>query len=80
MRSSTTSNITGKEPWIAVNLSMLFPEIGQIYGGSAVKGWFLIIIQLFAFGLGGWILIAPYKNFLITLISYLVIPSIALLY
>ena len=37
---------SGKEPWLAVNLSLLFPRIGQIYAGRLVRGWILLISQL----------------------------------
>lgn len=30
------------EPWLAVNLSMFFPGIGQIYAGERWRGWGLI--------------------------------------
>ena len=37
---------SGKEPWLAVNLSLLCPGIGQIYAGRLVRGWILLISQL----------------------------------
>ncbi|MGB7416470.1 MAG: hypothetical protein WA902_19860, partial [Thermosynechococcaceae cyanobacterium] len=37
---------SGKEPWLAVNLSSLFPGIGQIYAGRPVRGLILLISQL----------------------------------
>jgi TM2 domain-containing membrane protein YozV len=36
-------SVRGKEPWLAVNLSMFFPGIGQIYSGNVRRGIVLII-------------------------------------
>lgn len=53
------SSITGKEPWLAVILSSLFPGIGQIYAGQKIRGVILIISSLcllffiILFGLAG---------------------------
>ncbi len=41
------ASITGKEPWLAVILSSLFPGIGQIYAGHKIKGVILIISSLY---------------------------------
>ncbi|TAL35985.1 MAG: signal peptidase I [Spirochaetes bacterium] len=37
--------MNNKEPWLAVNLSMLFPGFGQLYSGKALKGYILITIE-----------------------------------
>ncbi len=37
---------TGKEPWLAVNLSAFFPGVGQIYSGQYIRGWLWIISQI----------------------------------
>lgn len=44
---------SGKEPWLAVNLSTIVPGIGQIYTGQVRKGWLLAgcYIVLLSFGL-----------------------------
>jgi signal peptidase I len=68
--SQVARAISEKEPWLAVNLSMLLPGIGQIYAGSSFKGWLLIICQIVFFGLGSYILIAPIDNVLAVLIIY----------
>lgn len=64
-RSNTTQNPSGKEPWLAVNLSMFFPGIGQIYAGNLTRGCIFIIglILLFFFGL--WLVISSQGNLLI---------------
>jgi signal peptidase I len=49
----------GKEPWLAVNLSMLFPGIGQIYAGNVGRGIGLIISYILLIGIGGWLIFSP---------------------
>jgi TM2 domain-containing membrane protein YozV len=41
-----------KEPWFAVNLSLIFGGIGQLYAEKKVKGCIIIIIQLLLIGVG----------------------------
>ncbi len=43
-----------KDPWLAVNLSMFFPGIGQIYGGKLYRGLILILVQVLLIGTGVW--------------------------
>lgn len=35
-----------KDPWLAVNLSMFFPGLGQWYAGQRIQGLFWAIVQL----------------------------------
>jgi signal peptidase I len=42
LQDSSSQSLSGKEPWLAVNLSMIFPGIGQIYSGNALRGWIFI--------------------------------------
>lgn len=35
-----------KEPWLAVNLSKIFPGVGQIYAGNILRGIFWIIANI----------------------------------
>ena len=51
-------SVTGKEPWLAVILSTIFPGIGQIYAGKTSRGLLLIVIALILIGLGGWFTIS----------------------
>jgi signal peptidase I len=51
-------SVTGKEPWLAVILSTLFPGVGQIYAGKTLRGLLLIVIALILIGLGGWFTIS----------------------
>ena len=46
--------VTAKEPWLAVNLSMLFPGLGQIYAGKKFRGLFLLVIQVILIGIAIW--------------------------
>lgn len=57
-----TSIPPGKEPWLAVNLSMLFPGIGQIYAGKTLRGWILVISQLVAQVVGFAFMLLPQGN------------------
>jgi signal peptidase I len=52
-------SVTGKEPWLAVILSGIFPGMGQIYAGQTSRGWLLIFIGLILIGLGGWFVLSP---------------------
>lgn len=52
-------SVTGKEPWLAVTLSTLFPGVGQIYAGKILKGIILIFLTLSLIGLGGWLVVSP---------------------
>ena len=54
-----TTSVRGKEPWLAVNLSMFFPGIGQIYSGNVRRGIILIISYILLFGIGGWLIFSP---------------------
>lgn len=35
--------LNDRDPWLAVNLSLFFPGIGQIYAGKTFKGWAFLI-------------------------------------
>jgi signal peptidase I len=59
---------SGKEPWLAVILSRLWPGIGQIYAGNVLRGWIFIVSSILLLGLGGWLTISPTGNIAIGLI------------
>jgi signal peptidase I len=49
-----------KQPWLAVNISLLLPGLGQIYGNQLIKGLLISLIFLGLIGRGLWqILAAP---------------------
>ena len=52
-------SITGKEPWLAVSLSTVFPGFGHIYAGKLSRGLLLIFITLILFGLSKWLILSP---------------------
>ena len=43
-----------KDPWLAVNLSLFFPGLGQLYAENFVRGLILIIVQSLLIGTGLW--------------------------
>ncbi len=55
-------SISGKEPWLAVNLSAVFPGIGQIYSGNAYRGCLVIIAYVLFAGFGLGLLLLPAGN------------------
>lgn len=54
-----------KEPWLAVNLSKIFPGLGQIYSSDKIKGYFIIFIYLAIQLIGAYIIVSPTGNVLI---------------
>ena len=53
------NSVRGKEPWFAVNLSIFFPGIGQIYSGKERRGIILIISYILLIGIGGGLILSP---------------------
>ncbi|MBE9126648.1 signal peptidase I [Coleofasciculus sp. LEGE 07092] len=70
-RNPTLSS-SSKEPWLAVNLSLFLPGLGQIYVGHFLKGFFLILVQLLLYGLSGWLIVSPTGHIIIGLLIFLV--------
>jgi signal peptidase I len=58
---------TGKEPWLAVILSTIFPGIGQLYSGQTGRGTALSVIGLGTLGLGGWLALSSGGSVLLAL-------------
>jgi signal peptidase I len=50
--------LLGKEPWLAVILSMFLPGIGQIYSGNVLRGWIFILSQILLLCLEVWLVIS----------------------
>jgi len=71
LEDSSSQSLSGKEPWLAVNLSMFWPGIGQIYSGNALRGWIFIISQILLSCLGGWLILSSTGDILIGLILLL---------
>ncbi len=55
----------GKEPWLAVNLSRIFPGIGQMYAGKVTRGWLIAIATAICWCVGGWLIISATGNALV---------------
>jgi signal peptidase I len=51
-----------KEPWLAVNLSMFFPGIGQLYAGEKIKGLGFISIEGVLIAIASWSIFSPSGN------------------
>jgi signal peptidase I len=82
LQDSSSQSLSGKEPWLAVNLSMFWPGIGQIYSGNALRGWIFIISQILLSCLAGWLILSSTGDILIGLILLLatVLVNIASLF
>ncbi|HEY9735522.1 MAG TPA: signal peptidase I [Trichocoleus sp.] len=68
--------VAGKEPWLAVILSSLFPGVGQLYAGRTTRGVVLIAITLILLAVGGWLFFSPTGSILASvqfLIGYLIL-------
>ncbi|MGK7943775.1 MAG: signal peptidase I [Microcystaceae cyanobacterium] len=66
-----------KDPWLAANLSMFFPGIGQFYAGKSSKGLIFLIAQTILLIGGVWSIFAPTGQ---TLSGLIVLPLAGLLY
>ena len=51
-----------KEPWLAVNLALCLPGLGDWYAGSRAAGALQLGAALFLFAVGGWWAFAPGRN------------------
>lgn len=65
------TSVRGKEPWFAVNLSIFFPGIGQIYSGNVRRGIVLIISYILLIGIGGGLILSPTGDIRIGLVLLL---------
>lgn len=66
-----------KEPWLAVNLSMFFPGIGQLYAGEKFRGLGFVCVEGVLIAIASWSIFSPTGN-TVTGIGCLV--AIAILY
>jgi signal peptidase I len=51
-----------KEPWLAVNFSLFFPGIGQIYSGKLGKGIVFTVSQILLLAIAAWSVFSPAGN------------------
>lgn len=63
-----------KEPWLAVNLSLFFPGIGQIYAGHLGKGIVFTVSQLLLLAIAAWSVFSPAGN-TVTGLSFLALGA-----
>ena len=73
---TSQTSVTGKEPWLAVILSTIFPGFGQIYTGKISRGLILIFVALSLFGLSIWLILSPTGSILLAfqlLIGYIIL-------
>ena len=59
------------EPWLAVNLSMFFPGIGQLYAGETLKGLGFISSQIVVIAIAFWSIFSATGNTVTGLCSLL---------
>lgn len=57
--------MSNKEPWLAVNLSKIFPGLGQIYSGKKVKGYLIVFFYSALSVLGFWQILSIEGNIFI---------------
>jgi signal peptidase I len=67
------------EPWLAVNLSMFFPGIGQLYAGETLRGLGFVCTELVLIAIASWSIFSPTGNTVTGLGSLLLIPIIYVL-
>jgi signal peptidase I len=56
---NSTPTPSQKEPWLAVNLSMFFPGIGQIYAGHPLRGLMLVLGQVVLLAIATYAIFSP---------------------
>ncbi len=78
VQESSSQSLSGKEPWLAVNLSMLWSGIGQIYSGNVLRGWIVLISQILLSCVGGWLIFSPTGDIRIGAICFLVSLLVAI--
>jgi signal peptidase I len=64
------------EPWLAVNLSMFFPGIGQIYAGEKMKGLGFIGSEVLLIAIASWSIFSPTGNTVTGLICLLLAVAV----
>jgi signal peptidase I len=67
-----------KDPWLAVNLSMVLPGLGQIYARKMTKGVLILLSYFLMIGVGMWFCLTNNGNFgvgvMLFIIGILVLP------
>ena len=73
--AKSQSSKLSPEPWLAVNLSMFFPGIGQLYAGERLRGLGFIGSQLVIIAIASWSIFSPSGN-TVTGLSFLFLSAI----
>ncbi len=68
-----------KEPWLAVNLSMFFPGIGQLYAGERLRGLGFLCSEVVLIAIASWSIFSPTGNTVTGLICAFLIGIIYIL-
>lgn len=68
---------TSPEPWLAVNLSMFFPGIGQLYVGDRVRGLGFLCSQVVLIAIAIWSIFSANGN---TVTGLICLSSVAVIY
>ncbi|MBF2058400.1 MAG: signal peptidase I [Cyanobacterium sp. T60_A2020_053] len=78
MNANESNQLEGKEPWLAVNLSLIFPGIGHFYAGYPFRGLFFITLTIvFLCSIFLWFIDS--HSSLIKLISFVVAVIISII-
>jgi signal peptidase I len=64
------------EPWLAVNLSMFFPGLGQLYAGQRFKGLGFVLAQLGLIAIAFWSIFSPTGNTVTGLVCLVLIAIV----
>jgi signal peptidase I len=60
---SATDQNNRKDPWLAVNLSMVLPGLGQIYARKTTKGVLILLSYFLMIGVGLWFSLTNHGDF-----------------
>lgn len=64
------------EPWLAVNLSMFFPGVGQLYAGERARGLGFVLTQLVLIAIAFWSIFSPTGNTVTGLVCLVLIAIV----
>lgn len=65
-----------RHPWLAVNLSMIMPGLGQLYAGRWLPALLLAALEVVAAAIAAWSFLSPQGNTLMGLVGLMVVAFI----
>ncbi|WP_017306187.1 signal peptidase I [Spirulina subsalsa] len=65
-----------QDPWLAINLSLFFPGIGQWYARKWLKGGIWVLAQVGLIAFSAWSIFAPYGNTVLGLSCFFLIAGV----